>query len=140
VLLRGEVEVQLHGRRIQLQPGASVTVPGGRVHGLRNLGRKPAVLRIVATPGHEAEYGLRLKFLLFRDGYLPTGDLLLAAVMADRGGLYFPPLPRWLFRALFALLATVGRWRGRERFLRDRYPEYARFIDARARRRHRNAG
>ena len=27
-------------------------------------------------------------------------------------------------------LATLGRWRGREQFLRDRYPEYALYLDA----------
>lgn len=71
-----------------------------------------------------------------RDGYLPKPGggrpkhLLLGAVVIQRGGLYFPPLPRWLFRALMASLAAAGRWRGREQFLLDHYPEYASYLDA----------
>ena len=86
----------------------------------RNEAKRPAVIRVVASPGAEAEYGLRMKFLMSRDGFIPTPGaggppkhLLLGAVLIDRGGLYFPPLPRWLFRALMATLAAVGRWRGR---------------------------
>jgi hypothetical protein len=90
----------------------------------------------VATPGGEAEYGLRLKFLMSRDGYIPVPgsgppkNVLLGAVVIQRGGLYFPPLPRWLFRLLMGSLAALGRLRGREQFLRDRYPEYALYLDA----------
>jgi len=51
-------------------------------------------------------------------------------VAIQRGGLYFPSLPRWLFRLLMGSLAALGRWRGREQFLRDRYPEYALYLDA----------
>lgn len=132
----GAVEFQLDGHPIELRPGSTVTVPPHRIHGLRNTSDQPAVLGIVATPGAEAEYGLRLKFLMSRDGYIPVPgsgppkNVLLGAVVIQRGGLYFPPLPRWLFRLLMASLAALGRWRGREQFLRDRYPEYALFLDA----------
>lgn len=132
----GTVDFHLDGHPIELHPGSTVTVPPDHVHGLRNTSDQPAVLGIVATPGAEAEYGLRLKFLMSRDGYIPVPgsgppkNVLLGAVVIQRGGLYFPPLPRWLFRLLMGSLAALGRWRGREQFLRDRYPEYARFLEA----------
>jgi quercetin dioxygenase-like cupin family protein len=133
--LAGRLEFRLDGRTRELRPGATVTAPPGRVHGFRTLSPDPAALRIIATPGAEAEYGLRVKFLMSRDGYLPQGGgpprhLLLAAIVLQRGGLYFPPLPRWLFRALIAGLAALGRWGGREAFLLSRYPEYARYLEA----------
>jgi quercetin dioxygenase-like cupin family protein len=132
----GTVDFQLDGNPIELRPGSTVTVPPHRIHGLRNTSDQPAVLGIVATPGAEAEYGLRLKFLMSRDGYIPVPgsgppkNVLLGAVVIQRGGLYFPPLPRWLFRLLMGSLAALGRLRGREQFLRDRYPEYALYLDA----------
>jgi quercetin dioxygenase-like cupin family protein len=132
----GTVEFQLDGHPIELRPGSTVTVPPNRIHGLHNASDQPAFLGIVATPGAEAEFGLRLKFLMSRDGYIPVPgsgppkNVLLGAVVIQRGGIYFPPLPRWLFRLLMGSLATLGRWRGREQFLRDRYPEYALFLDA----------
>lgn len=135
-LHEGRVDFQLDGNPIELRPGSSITVPAGRVHGLRNTSDQLAVLGMVATPGAEAEYGLRLKFLMSRDGYIPVPgsgppkNVLLGAVVIHRGGLYFPPLPRWLFRLLMASLAALGRWRGREHFLRTRYPEYAMYLAA----------
>jgi quercetin dioxygenase-like cupin family protein len=132
----GTVVFQLDGHPIELRPGSTVTVPPHRIHGLHNASDQPAVLGIVATPGAEAEYGLRLKFLMSRDGYIPVPgggppkNVLLGAVVIQRGGLYFPPLPRWLFRLLMGSLAALGRLRGREQFLRDRYPEYALYLDA----------
>lgn len=132
----GTIDFQLDGHPIELHPGSTVTVPPDHVHGLRNTSDQPAVLGIVATPGAEAEFGLRLKFLMSRDGYIPVPgsgppkNVLLGAVVIQRGGLYFPPLPRWLFRLLMASLAALGRWRGREQFLRDRYPEYVLYLDA----------
>lgn len=132
----GKVDFHLDGHPIELHPGGKVTVPPDHVHGLRNTSDQPAVLGIVATPGAEAEFGLRLKFLMSRDGYIPVPgsgppkNVLLGAVVIQRGGLYFPPLPRWLFRLLMTSLAALGRWRGREQFLRERYPEYARFLEA----------
>jgi quercetin dioxygenase-like cupin family protein len=140
-VLDGSAVFDLDGRTMELGSGRTLTAPPGRLHGIRNVSDEPAVLQVTAKPGAEAEYGLRMKFLMSRDGYIPTPGsgppkhLLLGAVLIDRGGLYFPPLPRPVFRALMASLATIGRWRGRERFLRAQYPEYDRYLEAlRARR------
>ena len=132
----GRVEFRLDRRTTELRPGDAVTAAPGQVHGMRNTSDRPAVLQVVATPGIEAEYAIRMKFMLSRDGYIPVPgggrpkDLLVGAVLIDRGGLYLPPLPRWLFRVTMRSLASIGRWRGRERFLLDRYPEYATYLDA----------
>ena len=132
----GTAEFRLDGRTTELRPGDVVTAAPGQVHGMRNTSDEPVVLRVVATPGAEAEFGLRMKFMMSRDGYIPVPgggppkDLLLGAVLIDRGSLYFPPLPRWLFHVTMRSLASIGRWRGRERFLLDHYPEYATYLDA----------
>jgi quercetin dioxygenase-like cupin family protein len=133
--LDGRIDFRLDGGVVDLRPGREVTALPGRLHGFRNAGDGPATLQIVATPGAVAEYGLRVRFLLGRDGYLPAGGgppkhLLLLAVVLQRTGMYFPPLPRWLFRSSMAALAAVGRWRGREELLLGRYPEYARLLEA----------
>ena len=115
-MLQGEVEFQVDGRTFARHPGSpGVTVPPNHVHGFRNRSQVPVALRVVGTPGASAECGLRVKFLLSRDGYLPLPGsgppkhLLLSAVVLQRGGLYFPPLPVWLFRALVSVLAALGR-------------------------------
>jgi quercetin dioxygenase-like cupin family protein len=133
--LEGEVQLEVDGRRVDLGTGPA-TVPGGHLHGLRNASSRPASLRVTGTPGVEAEFGLRVKFQLSRDGYIPVPGggppkrPLVGAVVIHRGVLYFPPLPRFLFRSLVAMAAALGRWRGAERFLVDSYPDYARYLEA----------
>ncbi len=131
--LDGQLSFRLNGRVVELRPGDMVTAPRDVVHGLSNPSQAPVVLRVLGRPGPIAEYSVRIKFLLSRDGYLPTGggpprQLLIGAVVLHRAGMYFPPLPRWLFRSLIVALAALGRWRGRERFLLRRHPEYDRFL------------
>lgn len=133
--LRGQVVVQLDGRSLDLRSGDSVTAAANQVHGIRNTSHESSEIQVVAKPGAIAEHSLRLKFLLSRDGYLPTGGgrpkhLLLAAVVLHRSGMYFPPLPESIFRLLIAGLAAFGRWRGREEFLLSHYPEYRRLLES----------
>ncbi|MFJ4656927.1 cupin domain-containing protein [Nocardia sp. NPDC088792] len=135
-LVDGDCEVWLDGQWNRLVAGVPVTAALDHVHGVRNQAADTAaIVKVVGTPGAVVEYGLRIKFLLSRDGYLPVpgkrpGHLLLNAVVLDRCGLYFPPLPRWLFKLLITPLAAIGRWRGREKFLLAEYPEYGRMLDA----------
>jgi quercetin dioxygenase-like cupin family protein len=130
----GPVGFHLDGRWADLGPGDAVSAAPGRVHGLRNASDQPVSVFVTATPGAVAEHQLRMKFLLSRDGYIPVPgggppkDPLLGAVIMDRDGLYVPPLPRWLFKAMIRTMATIGRHRGRERFLLERYPEYAEYL------------
>jgi quercetin dioxygenase-like cupin family protein len=128
------VGFHLDGRWADLGPGEVVSAASGRVHGLRNTSDQPVSVLVTATPGAIAEHQLRMKFLLSRDGYIPVPgggrpkDPLLGAVIIDRDGLYLPPLPRWLFRGMIRTMATIGRRRGRERFLLEHYPEYADYL------------
>jgi hypothetical protein len=132
--LEGDVQLEVDGRRIDLVKGPA-TVPGGHLHGLRNASSQPAAVRVTGTPGAEAEFGLRVKFQLSRDGYIPVPGggrpkrPLAGAIVIHRGGLYFPPLPRFVFRPLINVLAALGRWRGEERFLVDSYPDYNRYVE-----------
>lgn len=134
-LIDGEVGLEVDGQPVDFNAGP-VTVPGGRLHGFRNASSRPAALRVIGTPGGEAEFGLRVKFQLSKDGYAPRPGRrtpkrpLMSAVVVHRSGIYFPPLPRVLFRPLVSFLAALGRWRGEERFLLDRYPDYARYLEA----------
>jgi hypothetical protein len=95
-------------------------------------------LCVVATPGAQMEYGLRLKIAMFQDGSFSHAgkpkDLLLGAVVLHRSEVYLPPLPVWLYWPLIAKLAARGRWRRREKILLARYPDYARLRDAGQRR------
>lgn len=131
-LLDGDVSLEVDGRTVDLSAGP-ITVPGGHLHGFRNASSRPAALRVIGIPGAEAEFGLRIKFQLSRDGYIGARPKrsLLGAVVVHRGGLYFPPLPRVFFGPLIAALAALGRWRGEERFLLDRYPDYKRYFESR---------
>jgi quercetin dioxygenase-like cupin family protein len=132
-LIEGDLVLEVDGKPANLVAG-SIKVPGGHLHGLRNESSRPASVRVTGTPGAEAEFGLRVKFQLSRDGYIPVPGggppkrPLLGAVVIHRGGLYFPPLPRVFFRPLMAMLAALGRWRGEEKFLLDHYPDYARYL------------
>jgi hypothetical protein len=134
--LEGELEIEIDGRTTKLQPGSFLTASRNQLHAFRNISHAPAVVRVIATPGAEAEYSLRVAGRLTADGYGPRRgggspkDLLVAVVFLHRVGYYFPPLPRSLFRALVKGVAAFGRWRGRERLLIAMYPEYGRLLDS----------
>jgi quercetin dioxygenase-like cupin family protein len=136
--LEGQLRFQLEGQSVEFGPGSTLTALPGKVHGFRNASRTPVTLHVVATPGAQVEYGLRVKIAMFQDGAFSSAgrpkDLLLAAVVLHDSELYMPPLPVWLYRTLIATLAALGRWRGREQLLLARYPDYARLRDAGRRR------
>ncbi len=111
--LEGTVQFQLEGRSIELTPGSTITVLPGQVHGFHNGSSAPATLRVVATPGAEIEYGLRVKVAMAQDGLVTSDgrpkDLLLGAVVLHRSELYLAPLPARLYWPLIAALAAFGR-------------------------------
>lgn len=133
--VEGQVQFHHEGRTIEFTRGSTFMVASGKVHGIRNDSRAPATLRVEATHGAEMEYGLRLKMAMLVDGLFQPdgrpGDFLMGAVFLHQSGIWFPPLPAWLFRPMIATAAALGRWRGRERFLLAHYPDYARFLAAR---------
>jgi quercetin dioxygenase-like cupin family protein len=132
--LEGTLRFHLAGRAIELGSGNTLTALPGQVHGFRNVSSAPVTLRIVAAPGAEVEYGLRVRIAMAQDGAFTSDgrpkDLLIGAVLLHRSEVYLAPLPVWLYWPLIAALAALGRWRGKEQTLLARYPDYARLLDA----------
>ena len=110
--LEGTLQFHLAGRAIELGPGNTLTALPGQVHGFRNVSSASATLRIVAAPGAEVEYGLRVRIAMAQDGAFTSDgrpkDLLMGAVLLHRSEGYLAPLPVWLYRPLIATLAALG--------------------------------
>ena len=112
---------ELGGSPIRLAPGTTLSAPPGTLHGLRNDTGSPVTVRVSATPGNLAERGLRAYFGLCRDGLVSQAGMpknpFVGAIILNETGTYFPPLPVWLSRVLFAALAAIGRRMGGEKVL-----------------------
>jgi quercetin dioxygenase-like cupin family protein len=119
--LAGTPTVRVDGKAIMLTSGQEATAQPGMLHELRNDSDAPATVRVTVTPHGDIEAGLRTVFGLARDGRIPENgppkDLLVFALLARRGGLYMPPLPRWLYWPLMGGLATIGRMTGAEKVI-----------------------
>ena len=120
-VLEGALMFELGGQAIALTPGRTLTAPPGTLHSLRNETESPVTVRVVVTPGTLAERGLRAYFGLCRDGLVTRAGMpknpFVGAIILHESGTYFPPLPVWLSRIIFAVLAAVGRWIGAEKSL-----------------------
>ncbi len=112
----GNVELQLGERRVMLTPGATATVPPSVLHGFRNSTEASATIRVIASPAENIEWGLRATFHMMREGLLPKQPLV-AALLLQKGDVYLPPLPRWVYWPLIAVLARLGQWTGAEQAL-----------------------
>lgn len=110
------VTLQIGNRRMTLSPGDIATAPPGVLHGWRNHSEAPATIRVTATPPENIEWGLRATFYMMREGLLRKQPLV-AALLLQKGDLYMPPLPRWIYWPLIGVLARFGRWTGGERVL-----------------------
>lgn len=119
--IAGTVELQLGKRRITLRPGGTATVPPGALHGFHNSAQAPATIRVTASPPEDIELGLRAAFYMMREGLLRKKPLV-SALLLQKGDLYMPPLPRWIYWPLISVLAQLGRWTGGEAVL-ARYGE-----------------
>ncbi len=109
--IAGTVELQLGKRRITLGPGGTATVPPGVLHGFRNVTQAPASIRVIASPPEDIELGLRAAFYMMREGLLRKKPLV-GALLLQKGDLYMPPLPRWIYWPLIGVLAQLGQWTG----------------------------
>jgi hypothetical protein len=110
------VELQLGKRRIMLMPGVTATAAPGVLHGFHNSTEVPATIRVTASPPENIEWGLRATFYMMREGLLPKQPLV-AALLLQKGHVYLPPLPRWVYWPLITVLARLGQWTGGERVL-----------------------
>jgi len=120
-VLEGVLAFELGGSPIRLARGTTLSAPPGTLHGLRNDTGSPVTVRVTAVPGRLAERGLRAYFGLCRDGMVTRAGMpknpFVGAIILDEMGTYFPPLPVWLSRVLFAALAAIGRRMGGEKVL-----------------------
>jgi quercetin dioxygenase-like cupin family protein len=126
--LSGTLRFRLGRQRETLGPGDAIVVPAGTPHGLRNVGREVAHLRIELTPPLRGEEGLRTLFGLQRDARLRITrhglprPLLQIAVLFDEylDEVHLPVVPFRMQRVVFRALARVGKWRG----YGSAFPEY----------------
>jgi len=120
-VLEGTLAFELGGSPIRLAPGTTVSAPPGTLHSLRNDTGSPVTVRVTAAPGNLAERGLRAYFGLCRDGLVTQAGMpknpFVGAIILNETGTYFPPLPVWLSRVLFAALAAIGRRMGGDKVL-----------------------
>lgn len=125
-VISGRIGAKLDGREQSLGPGAALTVPAGAPHTWWSVGREEARVLTELTPALEAEGFFETIYGLARDGKLDAKARphpLQMAVLLDgrhRGEIYLARPPVAVQKALFRLLAPIGRRLG----YRDEYPEY----------------
>jgi quercetin dioxygenase-like cupin family protein len=124
-VIGGELEVSLDGERRTLQPGADVTIPPGTVHDWWNGSDEETEVLVDISPGRRFELMLTTLWGLGRDGKTNSkgmpGPLQLAVIGHEfTDVLRFTKPPALVQKALFGLLAALGRARG----YRPVYPEY----------------
>jgi len=144
-LVSGRLGVRVDGLDTELGPGEEVTVRPGMVHDWWNAGDEEAQVVVEINPGRRFEIMISTLFGLANDGL--TNDkgmphLLQAAVIADEFAdvVQFLRPPLFIQRALFALLAPIGRALGYrpyyERYMRPHghvevVPELLALVDQR---------
>lgn len=123
----GRVSVEIEGVERELTAGQEATVPAGAAHRWWNSGDGEASVRVELRPALDTETFFETFFGLARDGKTNSKgipDLLQIAVSFRELGDSCPVLtspPEPIQKALFALLAPIGRRRGR----RAVYPAYS---------------
>jgi mannose-6-phosphate isomerase-like protein (cupin superfamily) len=144
-VVSGRLGVRVDGLDTELGPGEEVTVRPGMVHDWWNAGDEEAQVVVEINPGRRFEIMISTLFGLANDGL--TNDkgmphLLQAAVIADEFAdvVQFLRPPLFIQRALFALLAPIGRALGYrpyyERYMRPHgrvevVPELLALVDQR---------
>ena len=115
----GRVALEIEGERRDLDVGDEATVPAGAAHRWWNSGEGEAAVRVELRPALDTETFFETFFGLARDGKTNSKgipDLLQIAVAYRELGDSCPELtkpPASMQRILFAVLAPIGRRRGR---------------------------
>lgn len=123
----GTIQLEVDGTQRDLGPGEVATIPMGVAHRWWNAGADEALVRVELRPALDTETFFEVFFGLNRDGRTNSKgmpDLLQIAVTFRALGDSCPTLvspPALVQRVLFALLAPIGRLRGR----RATYPTYS---------------
>jgi quercetin dioxygenase-like cupin family protein len=117
LVVSGRMGVKVSGRERLLEAGEAVDLPSGIAHDLWNAGESEAEFIVEVAPGDRFELMISTLFGLASDGKTNAKgmpSLLQIAVIAwefDDVARFVRP-PRILQRALFGVLAPLGRARG----------------------------
>jgi len=122
-LLQGRLHVRLRGEERVLEAPAEIEIPPLTPHSLRYGGDRPIRTIVSYTPAGGFESFLETVYALATDGKTNAKgmpNLLQSAVIAREhlDDYALPKLPLWLQKALFGVLAPVGRLAG----YKARYP------------------
>jgi quercetin dioxygenase-like cupin family protein len=121
----GVLGLEVNGKKQDLQPGHTMTLPVGVVHRFFNAGAEPVRFRTVTFPGCEGfENSLRILYGLAADGLTNSKaipkqfvHLALLSVMSD---MYLPG-PMRLLEPLIRRVAAKARKNGVEEILLNKY-------------------
>jgi quercetin dioxygenase-like cupin family protein len=128
-VMRGRVGFRIDGREYIAKLDQRLVVPAGVAHDWWNAGGEEAHVVVEVNPGERFEEMISNLFGLAQDGKTDSKGrpgLLQAAVFAREFSdvLYFTKPPLLVQRALFGVLASVGRALG----YRGSYPKYANLL------------
>jgi mannose-6-phosphate isomerase-like protein (cupin superfamily) len=126
VVTEGELTVETGSDVVVLRVGDSAVVPPGTHHRYRSASDLPCIFEVDIRPAGRTEDGLRVIYGLARDGKsgpdsVPRNplDMALAAQYSD---IYLTTMPVWFQQAVFGVLGSIARMRGRDR-------EFAKYLE-----------
>jgi mannose-6-phosphate isomerase-like protein (cupin superfamily) len=132
-VVAGVIGYELDGHRGLAGPGERIEVPPGRVHDWWNAGEEELHAVVEVWPCARFEQAIQTSFALAIEGRTNAdgmpGLLQLAVIGQEFADVIrFTSPPRWIQRALFGVLAPIGRRRG----LRAVYPHHRALLEQRS--------
>jgi quercetin dioxygenase-like cupin family protein len=130
-VLGGRVAFRINGQEEITSPGRKLEVPPGVIHDFWNAGDEEAHVLVQVTPGRRFEQLIETLWGMAAAGETdargaPRPLLRLAVVAKEfQQEFQFVSPPRWLQKALFSVLAPIGRARG-HKAIDPRYAELVR--------------
>jgi quercetin dioxygenase-like cupin family protein len=127
-VISGRVGFQIDGVKRQLGPGDAAEVPANTVHDWWQIGDEEASVVVEVEPGIRFVQLVGTFFGLARDGKsdakgLPKPLQLAVSATEFRDTILIASPPAWLQRAIFGVLAPIGRARGLQ-------PYYERYVNS----------
>jgi quercetin dioxygenase-like cupin family protein len=127
-VISGRVGFQIGGVKRQLGPGDAAEVPANTVHDWWQIGDEEASVVVEVEPGIRFVQLVGTFFGLARDGKsdakgLPKPLQLAVSATEFRDTILIASPPAWLQRAIFGVLAPIGRARGLQ-------PYYERYVNS----------
>lgn len=132
-VVSGTLAYSLDGREAVARPGEKIEVPPGRVHDWWNGGDDELHAIVEVWPCERFEQVIQTTFCLAIEGRVNRQgmpSLLQLAVIGQEFAdvVTFMRPPRWMQRAVFGVLAPIGRRRG----LRAVYPHHRALLEERS--------